>query len=168
MKRSLLRLALALVVASTYACSFSYSSDSSSDSSKHSSDSSTSSSGSSSPDHDHDDGHDHDDDHDDDKKNEKKSSSSSSTFDQDVEQYTGAFLDAGGSTNESFLSGVGDLARRHGVSDWESDPSTWEAIGRGLARSHATTAERTAYQAAWTGGDPTKQSAMAKGIAATQ
>lgn len=167
MKHSLLRLALALVVASTYACSFSYSSDSSSDSSKHSSDSSTSSSGSSSPDQDHDDD-DHDHDHDDDKKNEKKSSSSSSTFDQDVEQYTAAFLDAGGSTNESFLSGVGDLARKHGVSDWESDPSTWEAIGRGLARSHATTAERTAYQAAWTGGDPTKQSAMAKGIAATQ
>ena len=165
MKHSLLRLALVFVVACTYACSFSYSSDSSSDSSKHSSDSSTSSSGSSSPDHDHDDGHDHDDDHDDDKKNEKKSSS---TFDQDVEQYTGAFLDAGGSTNESFLSGVGDLARRHGVSDWESDPSTWEAIGRGLARSHATPAERTAYQAAWTGGDATKQSAMAKGIAATQ
>jgi G3E family GTPase len=159
-----LRSMLVLVIAGTYACSFSYSSDSSSDSSKHSSDSSTSSSGSSSPDHDHDDD-DHDHDHD---KDEKKSSSSSSTFDQDVEQYTAAFLDAGGSENASFLSGLGDVARQHGVSDWESQPQTWEAIGRGLARSHATSAERTAYQAAWTGGDPTKQSAMAKGIATTQ
>ena len=155
------RLLIALSCAGALACgSFAQSSDSSSDSSnnssKSSSDVSTSPSRSSSPDNDHD--HDHDD------GDAKKSSS----FDQDVEQYTVAFVGAGGSQHASFLSGLGDLARQHGVSDWESQPATWEAIGRGLARSHATTAERTAYQAAWTGGDPTKQSAMAKGIAATQ
>ena len=44
------------------------------------------------------------------------------------------------------------MARSHGVSDWEAEPSTWEAIGRGLARSPATQAERTAFQTAWTGG----------------
>lgn len=151
--------ALLLACAVGLACgSFAQSSDSSSDSSnnssKSSSDVSTSPSRSSSPDHDHD----HDD------GDAKKSSS----FDQDVEQYTVAFVGAGGSQHASFLSGLGDLARQHGVSDWESQPATWEAIGRGLARSHASVAERTAYQAAWTGGDPTKQSAVAKGVAATQ
>jgi hypothetical protein len=154
-----LRIAVAILAAAALACgSFAQSSESSSDSSnqssKSSSDVSTSPSRSSSPDHDDD--HDHDD------------AQQKGSFDQDVEQDTAAFVGAGGTAHESFLSGLGDLARQHSVSDWESQPATWEAIGRGLARSHASTAERTAYQAAWTGGDPTKQSAVAKGIAAPQ
>jgi len=144
--RSSVGTALALACTTALGCSFSYSSDSSSDSSKHSSDSSTSSSDSSSPD-----------------KDDK-----SARFDEDVEQYTLAFLEAGGSKDESFFSGLGDLARQHGVSDWESEPATWEAIGRGLARSPASTAERTAYQTAWSGGDTAKQSAVAKGLSAGQ
>src|SRR5262245_23037324 len=114
--RPLARLLLALSCAGALACgSFAQSSDSSSDSSnqssKSSSDVSTSPSRSSSPDHDHD--HDHDGD-----------SKQNSSFDQDVEQYTVAFVGAGGSQHASFLSGLGDLARQHGVSDWESQPAT--------------------------------------------
>jgi hypothetical protein len=142
-------MALALCACGALACSFSYSSESSSDSSKHSSDSSVTSSDSSSPD----------------RKDDDKQSSS---FDQDVEQYTLAFVQAGGSQGESFFSGLGDLARQHGVSDWESDPAAWEAIGRGLARSPASTAQRTAYQTAWTGGDAARQGAVAKGISSVQ
>lgn len=159
----ILRLALAILAAATLACgSFAQSSESSSDSSnqssKSSSDVSTSPSRSSSPDDDHD--HDHND--------APQGAQQKGSFSQDVEQYTVAFLDAGGSAHESFLSGLGDLARQHSVSDWESQPVTWEAIGRGIARSHASTAQRTAYQAAWTGGDPSKQSAVAKGIASVR
>ena len=154
MKTPILRLALALACASALACGFfSQSSESSSDSSNNSSKSSSDSSTSSSPKHDHDDD-----------QKEKKSSS----FDQDVEQYTVAFLEAGGSEHASFFAGLGDLARQHSVSDWEADPATWEAIGRGLARSDASSAERTAYQAAWTDGDAAKQSAVAKGISTVQ
>ena len=86
-------------------------------------------------------------------------------FDQDVEAYTLAFVEAGGREGESFFSGLGELARAHGVSDWESEVSTWEAIGRGLARSPADPAERAGYQVAWTAGDPARQSAVAKGLA---
>jgi hypothetical protein len=144
------RLVLALLCAAALACgSFAQSSESSSDSSNNSSESSSNSSTSSSPGHDHDD--------------EKTSS-----FEGDVEQYTAAFLSAGGMEQESFFAGLGDLARQHGVSDWEADPSTWEAIGRGLAHSDASAAERTAYQAAWTGGDAAKQTAVAKGISTVQ
>jgi hypothetical protein len=148
--RGLSPVALALCASAALACSFSHSSESSSDSSNNSSDSSVHSSDSSSPGHEHR--------HDDEQK----------SFVGDVEQYTAAFVEAGGSQGDSFFSGVGDLAREHGVSDWESDPAVWEAIGRGLARSPATTAQRVAYQSAWTGGDPARQSAVAKGISAVQ
>lgn len=150
--------AVALVCTIALGCSISYSSNSisdsarnSSESSGHSSDSSVASSESSSP-----------------ARDKEKSKEEISRFDQDVEQYTLTFLGAGGSDEASFLSGLGDLARKHGVSDWESEPSTWEAIGRALARSQSSTAQRVAYQAAWTGGDAAKQSAVAKGISTAQ
>ncbi|HVN36860.1 MAG TPA: hypothetical protein VMW19_01635 [Myxococcota bacterium] len=137
------RAALGLLAATALACSFSHSSESSSDSSNNSSESS---SHSSSP-----------------GQNNNKDATKTS-FDRDVEQYTLAFLQAGGRDDEAFLAGIGDLARQYGVSDWESELSTWEAIGRGLARSHASAAQRSAYQLAWTGGDSARETAMAKGF----
>ena len=127
--------AAALACAASLACSFSHSSGSLSDSSKSSSGSSNS------------------------------SGSDTAQFRNDVTQYTEAYVEAGGTGEESFFSGLGDLARKRGISDWESEPSTWEAIGRGLGRTHVNDAQRTAYQAAWSGGDAEKQSTMARGFA---
>lgn len=102
------------------------------------------------------------------KSSSNSSGSDESKFRDDVAQYTEAFVAAGGRQDESFFSGLGDLARKRGVSDWESEPSTWEAIGRGLGRSEASEAQRAAYEAAWAGGDEDKQSAMARGFAAAR
>jgi hypothetical protein len=76
-------IALAVASAASLACSFSYSSEGSSDSSKSSSDSSGSSSG----------------------------GKESALFQKDVEQYTEAFVEAGGQREESFFAGLGDLAQ---------------------------------------------------------
>jgi len=106
--------------------------------------------------------------------NSSKSSSGSSgddsaQFRNDVEQYTATFVRSGGSHEQSaFLMGLGELARKRGVSDWESDPDTWEAIGRGLAHSDVGEAEETALRAAWADDDAAKQSAMARGLASAR
>ena len=99
-----------------------------------------------------------------------KSSSGSSADDKkafrnDVSQYTEAFVEAGGEQQQTFFSGLSDLARKRGISDWESEPSTWEAIGHGLGRTKVNGAQRTAYEAAWAGGDTEHESAMARGFA---
>jgi hypothetical protein len=130
--------AAALVCAASLACSFSHSSGSSSDSSK----SSSGSSGSSGDD--------------------------TKAFRNDVSQYTEAFIEAGGGQQQTFFSGLSDLARKRGVSDWESEPSTWEAIGSGIRRTKATDAQRTAYETAWAGGDAERESAMARGFASAR
>jgi hypothetical protein len=137
--RASLVVAVSLALASALGCSFSHSSESFSDSSKGSSDSSKSSSG-------------------DDEK----------AFRDDVETYTVAYVGAGGRGDESFFGGLGDLARKHGVSDWESEPTTWEAIGRGLARSDLADAERMAYAQAWTGGEAGKTDALDRGLTAAR
>ena len=100
-----------------------------------------------------------------------KSSSGSSggddkkAFREDVSHYTEAFVEAGGAQPQSFFSGLSDLARKRGVSDWESEPSTWEAIGWGLGRTDVNDAQRTAYESAWTNGDAERERSMAKGFA---
>jgi len=99
-----------------------------------------------------------------------KSSSGSSADDKkafrnDVSQYTEAFVEAGGEQQQTFFSGLSDLARKRGVSDWDSEPSTWEAIGHGLGRTKVNDAQRTAYETAWASGDAERESAMARGFA---
>jgi hypothetical protein len=77
-------------------------------------------------------------------------------------------VEAGGQRQQSFLAGLGDLARKRGVSDWESEPGTWEAVGRGLGRTRVNDAQRAAFETAWADGDSTRQSAIAQGYAAAR
>jgi len=132
--------AAALVLAGPLACSFSNSSASSADSSGSSAKSSGSSSG----------------------------KEGTALFQQDVEQYTALYVEEGGRDEAGFLTGVGDLARHFGVSDWEAEPLTWEAIGRGLERSARSEAERNAYAQAWTDGDADRVRALGRGSAAAR
>lgn len=118
------------------ACSFSHSSQSLADSSKSSSDSSSGSSG-----------------------------ESQAQLAEDLALYTEAFVEAGG-RSDHFLGGVGDLATLYGVTDWESDPAAWQAIGRGLARSGLPQRSLAVYAENWTGGDSARLGLIAQGIAA--
>jgi hypothetical protein len=135
-----LGLALALGLAGAAAisgCSFVHSSGSFSDSSASASRSSSASSASSRSDH--------------------------AVLLDDVESYTESFVKAGGS-QQSFLEGVGDLARKRGVTDWEADPTIWKAIGRGLGRTNANPGSVAAYERAWTGGDRARMGEVERGV----
>ncbi len=88
-------------------CSFSYSSGASSDSSK----SSSASSGASESD----------------PKDAKKS------FMSDVSAYTTSA--AKGDDAQAYLRELGSIAEQHGITDWERDTATYNAIGTGLRRA---------------------------------
>ncbi len=95
-------------------CSFSYSSGASSDSSATSSDSSKSSSASSGG-------------------SETEPKDAKEAYMSDVSAYTtGA---AKGDDPEAYLRELGDIAQRHGITDWERDTATYNAIGTGLRRA---------------------------------
>jgi hypothetical protein len=133
--------AAGLLLAPLLACSFSYSSKSISDSVKGSSDSSGSSSAS--------------------------SATNESRYKKDVEEYTTAFVTSGGGEPGSFLSGIGDLARKRGITDWEANAATWDAIGRGLGKAKVNEAQLQAYEQSWAAGHPDRQQGMQKGWEAT-
>jgi hypothetical protein len=55
----------------------------------------------------------------------------SAAYLRDVRAWTREFERAPGS-QEDFLRGIGRVAERHGLTDWEAQPATLVAIGQGL------------------------------------
>ncbi len=130
---------VAALAATSLACSFSYSSKSISDSIASSSKSVSDSSSSSSPE------------------------SKESKYQKDVESYTQAFVVSGGS-DTAFMSGIGDLAKKRGITNWEADDNTWIGIGRGLGRTKIDSTQLGVYESNWSGGDPNKIKLIQKGF----
>lgn len=129
---------LAAMVILTQACSFSASSKSSSESSESSSDSSASSSRSSSPE------------------------SAETQYKSDVREYTAAYTKTGGQF-DAFRRGIGDIAKKHNITNWEDNPATYEGIGEGLGEAGATDLQLKAYMDGLAGQDAAKRAAMQKG-----
>ena len=80
----------------------------------------------------------------------------------DVRDYTAAYIQSGGEY-ANFTRGLGNIASKHGVSDWESDTDTWVGIGQGLKKAGVTTAQLAVWKTNLTNGDAQKASAMQKG-----
>lgn len=129
---------LSLVLVLPQACSFSNSSKGSSDSSGSSSDSSASSSRSSSPE------------------------SADTQYRNDVREYTAAYVKTGGQF-DAFRRGIGDLAKKHSITNWEDDAVTYQGIGEGLGEAGATGVQLKAYMDGLAGQDAAKRASMQKG-----
>jgi hypothetical protein len=109
MTRSILCLALAALVAGVAACSLSYSSESLS---KSVSSPFTSSSGSS-------------------------GGKADAAYLDEVRSFSAGFATSGGDAT-AFRRGLGSIAERRGIHDWEDDDATCKAIGQGLKRAGLT------------------------------
>ena len=110
-------------------------------SSESSSDSSASSSGSSSP------------------------GSKETQYKNDVREYTAAYVKTGGQF-DAFQRGIGDLAKKHSITNWEDNTLTYEGIGEGLGEARASEVQLKAYADGLAGQNATKRAAMEKGYSA--
>lgn len=65
------------------------------------------------------------------------SSGSSKKYQTDVADYTYAYLKSASGSDDyrSFKKGLSDIAKKRGVSDWESDANTYKGIGKGLKKA---------------------------------
>ena len=136
MSRIKLLLAMSLL-AVPCGCSFIDSSESISDSISGSSESISKSSGSSSPSDDH-------------------------AYRNDIRDYTYAYVISGGNV-DTFRSNIGRIAERRGVTNWESDSSTWVGIGEGLAKARVSRTELEVFKRNFAQSDPTRMSQIQKG-----
>ena len=116
-----------------HGCSFSYSSKSSSRSSGRSSDSVSSIVSSPS-----------------------NSSKTNEKYQQEIEDYTHAYVKSSDADYASFQVGLTVIADDHGVVDWEQDSATYFAIGKGLKKAGLKGIAYETYKKNLTGSDETK------------
>jgi hypothetical protein len=136
--RAVAVLLLSGVLALPEGCSFSASSRGSANSSESSSDSSASSSRSSSPE------------------------SAEAQYKNDVREYTAAYVKTGGQF-DAFRRGIGDIAKKHNITNWEESTVTYEGIGEGLGEARVSDLQLKAYLDGVAGQDTGKRVAMQKG-----
>lgn len=130
-------LLLVAVMALSVGCSLSASSESSSDSSSASSESSSKSSASSSPE------------------------SKESAYRDDVRDYTEAYVKSGGQF-DAFQKRLGELAKKHDITNWEDSMATYEGVGAGLGRARVNQVQVDAYKQNLGKDDPRKMEAIQK------
>jgi len=91
----------------------------------------------------------------------------SEDYRSDVRSYTKAYVQSGGNY-DTFSSGLSAVARKHGVSNWESDPDTYVGIGAGLKQGGVTPTALAVWESNLSQGDATKAAAIQKGYDSTQ
>ncbi len=98
-----------------------------------------------------------------------ESSSRSSTskerqgrYREDVRTYTAVYLKSGGHV-DAFEKQLGELARRYGVTDWESDEATYVGMGEGFSDAGVGPTELETYKIQFARLDPLKIQAIQTG-----
>jgi hypothetical protein len=81
------------------------------------------------------------------------SSSGPSRYVKDVRQYTYEYVLSGGEFSQ-FSRGIGPIAEKRGVADWENDADTYDGIGRGLKKTGVTGARFELLKEQLAGSDP--------------
>jgi len=80
----------------------------------------------------------------------------------DVRDYTQAYVKSGGDF-DTFTRGLGQIAAKHGVSNWEADNDTYVGIGQGLRQAGVTSMQLDVWKSNLSRGDASKAAAIQKG-----
>jgi hypothetical protein len=68
------------------------------------------------------------------KSSSSDSSSPEQAYEDDVSDYTAAYIKSGGDTLK-LKAGISEVAEKRGITDWETDGSTYQGLGAGLKRA---------------------------------
>lgn len=81
---------------------------------------------------------------------------------RDVAEYVEAYVRSGGQ-HDAFTRRLGELAKQHGISDWEADRVTYLALGEGLARAKVQGVALKTWVENLADGDPAKMQQIQEG-----
>ena len=94
-----------------------------------------------------------------------ESSQGSSRYQNDVEDYTAAYVDSANNTDIAiFQKGISDIAAREGVINWEQDEKTYIGIGRGLKNADLSEINYESFKKIFAEGDYQKMKDIQKGF----
>jgi len=96
------------------------------------------------------------------------SSDSSATeqekYENEVADYTAEFVTSSSGDLDSFRKQMTKLAEDHGITNWESDLTTYKSIGRGLKKAHLGDPQISAFAESFSENDPMKKQAIEEGL----
>ena len=90
------------------------------------------------------------------------SSKESESYRNEVRDYTSAYVKSGGQF-ENFTSGLGSIAQRHKITNWEENKDTYVGIGAGLRAGSVTPEQFRVWQSNLSNGDSAKAGWMQSG-----
>lgn len=82
--------------------------------------------------------------------------------------YTTAYVRSSKGDYAAFQRGLGEIAARHGISNWEAQPITYNAVGVGLKKANLSDAQYETFQRNFTASDYAKMQDIQEGYDATR
>jgi hypothetical protein len=73
---------------------------------------------------------------------------------EEIKIYTASYLAGDRAAGDGFTRGLSVIAWGRGISDWESSPTTWIGVGRGLAAAGLRPQLVAGYAQSWSDGNP--------------
>ena len=92
-----------------------------------------------------------------------ESSKKGEKYQQEILDYTYAYVNSSEADYASFQKGLADIAARQGIVNWEDDPATYIAIGKGLKKAKLEGISYETYKKNLAGSDYTKMQDIQKG-----
>ncbi len=86
------------------------------------------------------------------------------SYRDDVRSYTAGYARGGGQINDAYQKQLAQLARRHGISNWEDSKTTFRGVGEGLGQAGVGQPELDMYMAGLARSDADKRKAMQEGF----
>ncbi len=86
-------------------------------------------------------------------------------YEHEVKDFTVTYLrtNSGVVDRNGFMKGISDIASQNGIVDWEANPKTYRAIGKGLKKAKITSAQYDAFKRIFTDGDSGKMADIQEG-----
>ena len=91
-------------------------------------------------------------------------------YDNEVADYTMAYVKSSHKQADyaSYLKGLSDIAAKRGIANWDQEPKTYIAIGKGLKKSGVEGITYETYKKNFANGDSEKMKSIQKGYDAVK
>ena len=86
-------------------------------------------------------------------------------YENEVKDFTVTYIRTNSSHNyqHAFMKGISDVASQNGIVDWEANPKTYRAIGKGLKKANISGTQYDSYKWQFTNGDSGKMNDIQEG-----
>ena len=87
------------------------------------------------------------------------------TYENEIKDFTVTYLrtNASKADQNGFMEGISDVASQNGIVDWEANPKTYRAIGKGLKKANVSGALYESYKIKFSNGDIGKMNDIQEG-----